>query len=400
MRILKVAQIYFPFLEGGGLPFTVRDIAQRLVQRGHRVTVLTSDWGCRAAVGKLAHLEPDTRGWWAGDQGVEVIYLRPWLRYRALSLNPGVIGFCRSELEAYDLVHIYGLYDLLGPPVAYFCRRRKLPYVIEPMGMFRPIVRSLRLKRLYHRWLAPRQVKGAACLIATAELERRELIEHGLPPAKVIVRRNGIAGPEHLPASGSFRRRWGIPAGTKVVLFLGRLVAKKSPDLLMRAFAHAVGPSGFPDAMLIIAGPDEADGYRRELESLSAQLDLTGRVLFTGPLYDEAKWAAYRDADVFVLPSQHENFGNTVGEAVACGTPVIVTDRCGIAPLVDQRAGLVVPYNVDALHESLTKLLGDAVLRDRLRGGCAEVTRSLSWDEPIEQMEALYADLLTGKLRP
>jgi glycosyltransferase involved in cell wall biosynthesis len=178
------------------------------------------------------------------------------------------------------------------------------------------------------------------------------------------------------------------------------LVAKKSPDLLMRAFAHAVGPSGFPDAMLIIAGPDEADGYRRELESLSAQLDLTGRVLFTGPLYDEAKWAAYRDADVFVLPSQHENFGNTVAEAVACGTPVIVTDRCGIAPLVDQRAGLVVAYNVDALQESLTKLLGDAVLRDRLREGCAEVARSLSWEEPIEQMEALYADLLTGKPRP
>ena len=64
--------------------------------------------------------------------------------------------------------------------------------------------------------------------------------------------------------------------------------------------------------------------------------------MFTGPLYGDAKWAAYRDADLFVLPSQNENFGNTAAEAVACGTPVLVTDRCGIAPIVDRRAGVVV----------------------------------------------------------
>ena len=148
--------------------------------------------------------------------------------------------------------------------------------------------------------------------------------------------------------------------------------------------------------MLVMAGADEGDGYRRELESLSARLNLSGRVLFTGPLYDEAKWAAYHDADVFVLPSQHENFGNAVGEAVACGTPVIVTDRCGIAPLVDQRAGLVVPHNLKAVQDSLSRVLGDAALRGRLREGCAEVARGLSWEEPIAQMEALYAELLAG----
>jgi glycosyltransferase involved in cell wall biosynthesis len=185
-----------------------------------------------------------------------------------------------------------------------------------------------------------------------------------------------------------------------VVLFLGRLVAKKSPDLLMRAFAHSVGSSAFPDAMLVIAGADEGDGYRRELESLSVRLNLTDRVLFTGPLYDEAKWEAYRDADVFVLPSQHENFGNAAGEAVACGTPVIVTDRCGIAPLVDGRAGLIVAYDVDALQHSLHQLLRDVVLRDRLCGGCAEVARHLSWEQPIAEMEALYSGLLKGRPQP
>ena len=398
MRVLKVAQTYVPFLKGGGLPVKVQAIARALARRGHRVTVLTTHWGCEAEVGKMSHLEPDARGWWGGDQGVEAIYLRPWLRYRALSLNPGVIGFCRSELETYDLVHIYGLYDLLGPPVAYFCRRRNIPYVVEPMGMFRPIVRSLRLKRLYHRWFSPRLVQGASYLIATAEQERRELVEDGLPEAKLIVRRNGIELPDRLPPAGAFRQQWNIAPEAQMVLFLGRLVTKKSPDLLLKAFAKFRASS--PGAILVLAGADEGDGYRGQLELLATRLNLSGQVLFTGPLYEEAKWAAFHDADVFVLPSQHENFGNVAGEAVACGTPVIVTDRCGIAPLVDQRAGLVVAHDLNALQDSLSRVLGDAALRRRLREGCAEVALGLSWEQPIEQMEALYSGLLAGRLHP
>jgi glycosyltransferase involved in cell wall biosynthesis len=119
--------------------------------------------------------------------------------------------------------------------------------------------------------------------------------------------------------------------------------------------------------------------------------------LFTGPLYGDAKWAAYRDADVFVLPSQNENFGNTAAEAVACGTPVLVTDRCGIAPLVAERAGLVVPHDCAALESGLAKILEDSALAARLRGGCAAVADSLSWTEPLAQMEAAYNEVIAQR---
>jgi len=124
---------------------------------------------------------------------------------------------------------------------------------------------------------------------------------------------------------------------------------------------------------------------------------LSDRILFTGPLYDEAKWSAYRDADLFVLPSQNENFGNTAAEAVACGTPVLLTDRCGVAALVEGRAGLVVPHECDALAGALEQLLGDAQLRERLKAGCARVTRELGWEEPLDQTENLYASLASQK---
>jgi len=134
------------------------------------------------------------------------------------------------------------------------------------------------------------------------------------------------------------------------------------------------------------------------LETIAAQMVLNGRVLFTGPLfYGDAKWAAYRDANVFVLPSQNENFGNTAAEAVACGTPVLVTDRCGIAPMVNQRADLVVPHDSTALEAGLAQILDDPALAARLRESCKVIANSLGWAEPIAQMETLYRELVSER---
>jgi len=268
------------------------------------------------------------------------------------------------------------------------------------MGMFRPIVRSIALKRAYHRWLGAPMVGGAQHLIATSPQERQELVEEGIRADKVVVRRNGIETPESLPPAGTFRREWNIPADVPLVLFLGRLVSKKSPELLLESFAQWQAGSPFGrTAMLILAGPDEGDGYRRKLEGDVARLNLKGRVLFTGPLYDDAKWSAYRDAAVFVLPSQNENFGNAAVEAVACGTPALVTDRCGVAPLVDGRAGLVVPHDRDALAAALSQLLDQPGLRQQLQRGCSEVARELNWEGPLIETEALYAAIRTGSRR-
>jgi glycosyltransferase involved in cell wall biosynthesis len=394
MRVLKVTQTYYPFLDKGGPAVKVRAIAKSLANRGHRVTVLTADLGLRATQTGSSNAERSPWGWRVEQDGVEIIYLRGRGGYRTLTWNPGALRFCRQQLRSFDLVHIYGLYDLIGPVVAHFCRRAKVPYVVEPMGMFRPIVRNLRLKQLYHRLLGQRMLDGARLLIATAEQERRELVGGGVPSEKVVVRRNGVEIPDLLPAAGTFRRQWNIPVDAKVVLFLGRLVSKKNPDLLLEAFAGWKKDAGASQAaVLAFVGPDEGDGYRQKLEALSARLGLSGRVLFTGPLYDQAKWAAYRDAHVFVLPSQNENFGNTVAEAVACGTPVIVSDRCGIAPLVDGRAGLVVPCCRSELQAGLARMLQDESLRERLRAGCLTVSRSLSWDEPLALLEALYGEV-------
>lgn len=398
MRLLYVTQSYYPFLDRGGPTVKVRALARGFAGRGHEVTVLTADLGFNEA-GREALRAIGTRwGVETREDSVEAVYLRTRGRYRSLTWNPVVASFCRERLRSYDITHIYGLYDLLGPRVVSACRRLVRPYVVEPMGMFVPIVRNLRLKRLYHRALGRRMLEGASRIIATSEQEKQELVEGGIALSKIVVRRNGIEGPDQVPPAGSFRNQWNIPNNAKLVLFLGRLVSKKSPDLMLQAFSGWVQrQSDRRGSVLVMAGPDEGDGFRRDLEAHAAQLGLNGNVLFTGPLYGDAKWAAYRDADIFVLPSQNENFGNTAAEAIACGTPVLVTDRCGIAPLVEGRAGLVVSHERAAIEAGMARILEDAVLAEGLRGGCKAVADSLSWTEPLEQMEALYRELIAER---
>jgi glycosyltransferase involved in cell wall biosynthesis len=94
-----------------------------------------------------------------------------------------------------------------------------------------------------------------------------------------------------------------------------------------------------------------------------------------------------------VLPSQNENFGNTAAEAVAAGTPVIVTEQCGIAPLLADVAALVVPHDAGALAQAIHALIADEGLHARLVAGCSAVTARLGWEEPVGEMEALYNKL-------
>jgi len=397
MRILNVTQSYAPFFEFGGPPVKVRALAEGLARRGHQVSVLTTDWGLERRFEKTPEEAPASEGPYGRAReigGVAVVYLAKWLHYRAASWNPGLRKYLRAELKNFDVAHIFGLYDLLGPGTAAECRKHGIPYVIEPIGMYLPIVRNLWLKRIYHRFLGREMVEGASLVVATAEQERRELVSGGIAKEKILLRRNGVDSPSVLPERGSFREEFEIPANAKLVLFLGRLSEKKSPDLLLKAFAGATGsgPGRGRRADLAFVGPDET-GMKARLRKMAKSLGLGERVHFSDALEGEAKWQAYRDADIFVLPSQNENFGNTAAEAVAAGTPVIVTDQCGIAPLLEDVAGMVVKHDEKDLRGALARLLEDNGLRTKLKDGCKIAYHRLDWEEPLAEMEAAYQNL-------
>ena len=395
MRVLMAVQSYFPFQDRGGPVVKVRALAHSLAQRGHQVTVLTADLGLRRLNGSAIKFQPCPWGWRAEEDGVEAVYLSTLANYRALTVNPDVIGFCGTSLRHFDLVHFYGLYDLLGPAVSYFCRRQGIPYVIEPMGMYRPIDRSFRMKRVWHRSLGDSYWSHAAQIVATSEMEEQELLQDGVPAGKLVVRYNGIdrAGPAVPATRGAFSAKWGIPRDEPLLLFLGRLIPRKGADILIDAFAQACPSEG----RLVIAGPEGEPGYLAHLTKRASDAGVESRVIFTGALYDDAKAAVMADADVFVLPSRYENFANSAAEAVSSGVPVIITDACGIRSLIDGRAGLVIAPEQQALAGAIRLLLSDRSLYQKLQAGCPGVAAQLGWDRLTEQMEGYYSHALESK---
>jgi glycosyltransferase involved in cell wall biosynthesis len=396
VKILHVVQAYYPFQEKGGPVFKVRALAETLVRRGHEVTVLTADLGLAKHQELSSALQKCPWGWRLELGGVEVIYLPTIANYRALTLNPATMEFCEKRLEAFDLVHFYGLYDLLGPTVSYFCRRREIPYVVEPMGMYRPIDRNLRLKSLWHGVLGKAFVNGAARIVATSEIEQAEILDAGFPTEKVVMRYNGI-DPELLsnwPSPGKFRSQWNVPADEPLILFLSRLIPRKGADVLIEAFAEACPEKG----RLVIAGPEGEPGYRAYLEASTTKSGVRERTIFAGPVYGDSKKSMYADASVFVLPSRYENFANVAAEAMVCGLPVIVSQACGISALVErERAGLVVSPEKCAVARAIEGLLSDENLYQRFKEGCARIPSRLDWARLAAQMEASYEGVIAGQ---
>lgn len=382
MRILFAAPAYWPSSAFGGPISVMRELARGLVARGHAVDVVTSS---------LTDLEsrPPRRGRVEQVDGARVHYLPTPLRYRWMGITPSVWREL-DGLDRPDLVHVFGFRDFVGTISSAWARRRRVPYVFEGLGMVRPKLRKVALKRALDASLYRPVLRGAGLLLAASRVEAVEYSGAGAPASRIVVRPNGFPAPAPPAARpGPLRRRLGLDAATPLVLSVGRIARGKGLDLLVRALAD------LPEAHLAIVGPDDRHGVHAELVALRSALGLERRVQLLGP------WPAagapplelFADADVSALVSAHENFGMVAAEAAAVGTASLVSDRCGIAELVRDRAALVVPYELEPAREALRRLLGDDELRASLGRGGRELAGELSWAEVVSQQERIYERL-------
>ncbi len=164
----------------------------------------------------------------------------------------------------------------------------------------------------------------------------------------------------------------------------------------MNAFADLA--KELDNVRLVMVGLD--DGFLSTIKKQVKDFKIAEKVLFTGPLFERDKLMAYVDADVYVLPSVYEIFGIAALEACACGTPVIVTDRCGIADIVDGNVGCVVEYDTDQLREAIFRILSDVELVRKFREkGRKLVGEYFSWDKIIKKIEGLYEDCIKGEAK-
>jgi glycosyltransferase involved in cell wall biosynthesis len=172
-------------------------------------------------------------------------------------------------------------------------------------------------------------------------------------------------------------------------VFLGRLTQKKGIDLLVQAFARLA--TEFPDAHLVLAGPEDS-GFGRIVQGWVDSAGLRHRTTTTGILLGRQKLELLADTDIWVLPSYTENFAMAAVEALACGLPVVLTDRVNIhAELSGAGAGLVVGCDPGELATAIRRLLTDEGLRRRLMAAGPGLVRGrFTWDRAAERMVEVY----------
>jgi glycosyltransferase involved in cell wall biosynthesis len=194
-----------------------------------------------------------------------------------------------------------------------------------------------------------------------------------------------------IPERGLFRSEWGIKAQDFIILYLGRLHSGKGIQYIIQALQLLEDDR----LRLVIVGPDT--GQERILRKLVEDTGLQRRVLFVGPIYGDKKFSAFRDADIFVLPSQFEQLPISALEAALCELPLVLSNRCGMTKMVlEANAGLIVPYgSSQALAEVVKNLYEKPNLRKQMgQNAKVMVENHGNPDNVIYKLEAVYKKVL------
>lgn len=298
----------------------------------------------------------------------------PWLK-KELRLVAGV-----------DIYHAHGVWQYPTYALCDVARSQGKPYLISPRGMLYPqdIAKSHAwLKQLSLRWRLLDDLNGAACIHATCTEEREHCRALGVK-APIAVIPNPVENKSYPPChhDGVFR-----------VGYLGRLSPRKYVEKLILAFAHL----NLKGAELVIIGGGDK-GYERRLRDLVAQLGLR-QVRFTGFLSGKAKDEALASLSVLALPSEFENWGNVVLEALVRGIPCIVTQGAPWSVLVEERCGWWVPFDQQAIEEALTEAARCSAGELEAMGerGRRVVTERYSVESVARRMKELYAWVMNSK---
>lgn len=383
MRVLHVIPSAAPV--DGGPNLAVRAMGRGLARHGLEVTVATTNASGSAAL----DVPLDTP---VIDEGV--VY-----RYFARTV-PGSWKFSWpltrwlwANAAAYDVIHVHALFSYATIPGCRAAAHVPVPYVVRPLGTLSgwSLARRRWKKRPYYALLERSHLQMAAAIHVTSEAEAEDVARLGYADRTRVI-------PLGVDVSEVPRARRAASAAPVRLLFLSRLHEKKNVPLLLRALAVAVSSGQLVE--LTVAGDGDAE-YRTQLVSLVEQLGLQRCVRFVGHVEGDEKRRLLSQADCFILPSAHENFGLAVAEALAARLPVIVTPGVALSREVARAgAGLVTEATDEAVASAIMWAREHpAALREMGDRAWQLARRELSWDTTCERLAALYDELAAGRTR-
>jgi len=400
LRILHVTPYWSDAWAYGGIPRVAGAQTRGLASRGHDVVVCATD-ACSETTRLQAPSDAAQGTPWrrAVQPGLELRVFANRSNRMAFHLQvytpTGLTSYLRDHAASFDVAHLHACRNW---PVAVAARelaRHGVPFVLGPNGTAPVIERRQWAKRIFDVVLGRRILSQAAAVLAVSEVERRQLVDLGVPAERVHLVPNPVDLDEFTTPieRGRFRSSAGLGA-RPVIAFLGKITPRKRVDLLVRAFAEQD-----QSAHLVLAGSDM--GGLQQALALAAALGVRDRVHVEGVLAGRRRIELLADADVVVYPSEHEIFGLVPLEALLSGTPVVVADDSGCGEVIGKTGGglVVAAGDSTALMTAIRHVLAaPGAWRDAARAAGAVVRSEYDASRVVTLLEQVYAHVRPATL--
>lgn len=369
MRIAHVAPSVTTI---GGLEYFVPPLCTRLAARNHRVELLSQ------ATTPI--------------HGVEINAFRVISAFEPFKVSAGLPLKLKQVSERSDVVHAHGVWTMVSISAGLVVPGRGAKFVLAVHGGLIPWI--LGHRRAIKRCLWPFQRRGLARadLLHVASAEEYRWVRDVGMRAPVAIVPHPVDVPRDVPADR------GAESSTKTLLFLSRIHPQKGLDRLLESWKTI--QDVHRNWRLVVVGSGRRP-YAQQMRALATNLKLE-RVEFTGPLYGEEKARAYYGADLFVLPTNGENFGFVVAEALAHGCPCVVSKKAPWEGMANHKAGWWVDHDLPELTRTLVEAMAlpDSTRSEMGRRGREWIQRDFGWRPVVDKLEASYRWLLDGGPAP
>ncbi|MGK7880901.1 MAG: hormogonium polysaccharide biosynthesis glycosyltransferase HpsP [Crocosphaera sp.] len=388
---MKVLQIVPSIsLVYGGPSQMVLGLSAALAKAGIDVTILTTN-----SNGDTGQEPLDVPlGVPVEQEGYKIIYF-PCSPFRRYKFSLPLLQWLNKHAKDYDLAHCHALFSPVTTAAATIARYQKLPYILRPLGTLDPadLKKKRRLKQIYGNLLERPNIAGSAAIHFTTEEEANISYRYGVKSQDLIIPL-GVNFPDSLPTKGKTRKSLGIPQDVPLLLFMSRIDPKKGLNFLIEATEKLI-EKGIK-FHLVLAGSNPQDPvYEDNIKQQINNSFLAKYTTITGFVKGDFKLGLLQDADMFILPSYYENFGIAVAEAMATGTPVIISEGVYIWPDVKKYdAGWVTTLEVDALTQAIENaILSPKIRAEKGKNAYQLVKDKYSWSAIAQQVIAAYQNI-------
>jgi len=372
MYIVHVAE--YLDLSFGGPSICVPSIAAAQAKKGHDLKVLCYE--PEDVTGYFEFLKLNVPNY----SNIEFIFIPRPNRFGSYFLNKNTIKILLSVIGAANVLHVHGVWKPLLLKSLQIAKKANVKRIVTPHGMLDPwSLSQKKIRKTLALLLGWKEGLNNCTYIHALNKSERDLMKSLKLKSPVKIVSNGVFRENFysLPPKGSFHKKHKDLNGRPFILFLSRLHYKKGLDYLIESYSIFSKANNSVD--LVIAGPD--GGELEKLRSNIAMHKLNNRVHIVGPLYNDDKFSALVDASCFCLPSRQEGFSIAITEALACGTPVVISENCNFPEVSDNNCGFVVPLKSELIADALNKILSSDALLDKMSESSQRlVFTSYIWD--------------------